>query len=83
MIEYGHRRYKGMLYIGNRPTVRGVKRNIEVNIFDFDRDIYGDSLTVSFYNFLRGDMKFNDLEELKSQLHLDKADALQSLVAIR
>jgi riboflavin kinase/FMN adenylyltransferase len=46
VIGYGNRRFKGMLYIGNRPTVDGVKRNIEVNIFDFSKDIYGESLTI-------------------------------------
>jgi riboflavin kinase / FMN adenylyltransferase len=81
-VEYGHHRYKGMLYIGNRPTVNGTKRNIEINIFDFDRDIYGDSLTIFFHSLIRGDMKFNDLEELKKQLHQDKVDALQKLATV-
>ena len=82
-IEYGHHRYQGMLYIGNRPTVNGVKRNIEVNIFDFDRDIYGDSLTIFFHKFIRGDMKFDDLEQLKTQINNDKSAALQALSAVR
>ena len=82
-IEYGHHRYQGMLYIGNRPTVNGVKRNIEVNIFDFDRDIYGDSLTIFFHKFIRGDMKFDDLEQLKTQINSDKSAALQALSAVR
>jgi riboflavin kinase/FMN adenylyltransferase len=68
-----------MLYIGNRPTVNGVRRNIEVNIFDFDKDIYGDSLTIFFHNIIRSDLKFNDLEELKKQLYLDKVEALRIL----
>ena len=82
-IEYGHHRYQGMLYIGNRPTVNGVKRNIEVNIFDFARDIYGDSLTIFFHKFIRGDMKFDDLEQLKTQINNDKSAALQALSAVR
>jgi riboflavin kinase/FMN adenylyltransferase len=80
-IDYGHEKLKGMLYIGNRPTINGVRRNIEVNIFDFDKDIYGDSLTIFFHHLIRRDIKFNDLEELKNQLHKDKADALKLLSA--
>lgn len=71
----------GMLYIGVRPTVNGVKRTIEVNIFDFDSDIYGETLTVTFERLLRTDTKFKDLEALKNQLHLDKQLALEALKA--
>lgn len=68
--------FKGMLYIGNRPTINGSKRNIEVNIFDFAKDIYGDELTIHFHKLIRMDNKFQDLEGLKDQLHLDKEIAL-------
>jgi riboflavin kinase/FMN adenylyltransferase len=78
-VSYGHELYKGMLYIGNRPTVHGMTRNIEVNIFDFDKDIYGESLTIYFHKLIRRDARFKDLEELKKQLHLDKAAALKVL----
>ena len=57
-----------------------MKRNIEVNIFDFNKDIYGESLTISFHNLIRSDIKFNDLEELKKQLHMDKEEALKVLM---
>jgi riboflavin kinase / FMN adenylyltransferase len=69
--------YKGMLYIGNRPTINGHKRNIEVNIFDFDSDIYGETITIFFHKLIRGDTRFHDLEELRQQLHDDKKKALQ------
>ena len=78
-VDHANKRYKGMLYIGNRPTVNGVKRNIEVNLFDFAQDIYGESLTVHFHKLIRGDIKFNDLEALKEQLHLDKIAAMKIL----
>jgi riboflavin kinase/FMN adenylyltransferase len=78
-VDHDSKQYKGMLYIGNRPTVNGVKRNIEVNIFDFAQDIYGESLTVHFHKLIRGDAKFNDLEALKAQLHLDKIAAMKIL----
>jgi riboflavin kinase/FMN adenylyltransferase len=66
--------YKGMAYIGTRPTLNGVTRNIEVNIFDFDRDIYNQQIRMEFYHFIREDMKFNSLAELKEQLAKDKLD---------
>ena len=78
-IRYGSSEYKGMLYIGNRPTIDGVKRNIEVNIFNFNEDIYGESLTIYFHDIIRSDIKFNDLEELRNQLFLDREAALKIL----
>lgn len=78
-VRHEHRYYKGMLYIGNRPTINGIRRNIEVNIFEFSQDVYGESLTVYFHQRIRGDQKFNDLEELKHQLALDQKDALRIL----
>jgi riboflavin kinase / FMN adenylyltransferase len=78
-VQRGGRWYGGMLYIGVRPTVNGVKRTIEVNIFDFDGDIYGETLTVTFERLLRTDSRFKDLEALKNQLHLDKQLALEAL----
>jgi riboflavin kinase/FMN adenylyltransferase len=78
-VAHEHQVYQGMLYIGNRPTVRGVKRNIEVNIFDFNKDIYGENLTIYFHHLIRMDSKFNDLEALKGQLKQDKEEALKWL----
>ena len=75
-VSYGHQSFGGMLYIGNRPTINGTKRNIEVNIFNFERDIYGEDLTVHFLKLIRQDMKFEDLEALKFQLQVDKESAL-------
>lgn len=70
--------YKGALYIGNRPTVDGTKKVIEVNIFNFAKEIYGESLTVEFHKFIRGDKKLASLEELKHQISLDKEQVLAS-----
>ncbi|HEY4325456.1 MAG TPA: bifunctional riboflavin kinase/FAD synthetase [Mucilaginibacter sp.] len=66
--------YKGMAYIGTRPTLNGITRNIEVNIFDFDKDIYNQQIRMEFYYFVRGDIKFNSLAELQQQLAKDKLD---------
>jgi riboflavin kinase / FMN adenylyltransferase len=78
-VKHEHSTFQGMLYIGNRPTINGSKRNIEVNIFDFEEEIYGESLTIYFHKLIRGDIKFNDLEELKQQLHKDKISAIEVL----
>lgn len=72
--------YNGMLYIGVRPTLGNeLRRTIEVNIFDFDQDIYEENVRLYFVQHLRGDEKFDDLEGLKKQLARDKEDALKAL----
>ncbi|MFN0291284.1 bifunctional riboflavin kinase/FAD synthetase [Pedobacter helvus] len=71
-----HQTYKGMAYIGQRPTINGMTRNIEVNIFDFDKEIYGQNIKMNFLAFLRHDVKFTGLEALKQQLQQDKANTL-------
>ncbi|UKT64324.1 bifunctional riboflavin kinase/FAD synthetase [Pedobacter mucosus] len=71
-----HQIFKGMAYIGQRPTINGMTRNIEVNIFDFDQEIYGQDIKMNFLKFLRHDVKFTGLEALKVQLHQDKEDTI-------
>ncbi|WP_343535065.1 bifunctional riboflavin kinase/FAD synthetase [Pedobacter sp.] len=68
--------FKGMAYIGQRPTINGMTRNIEVNIFDFNREIYGQNIKMNFLAFLREDVKFTGLEALTKQLQQDKEDTL-------
>ncbi|GAA4341301.1 bifunctional riboflavin kinase/FAD synthetase [Mucilaginibacter gynuensis] len=63
---------KGMAYIGQRPTVNGITRNIEVNIFDFNKEIYNQQVRMEFIHYVRGDIKFASLDELTAQLALDK-----------
>lgn len=70
---------KGMMNIGVRPTVNGTKRTIEVNLFDFNEDIYDQTLRVSVKYYLRGETKFSALEALKTQLAQDKIQALKLL----
>ncbi|WP_085537129.1 riboflavin biosynthesis protein RibF [Massilibacteroides vaginae] len=66
-------KHKGMLYIGDRPTLQnGTHITMEVNILNFDRNIYNNQITVAFINYVRGDYKFNSLEELKDQLAADR-----------
>jgi riboflavin kinase/FMN adenylyltransferase len=71
--------YKGMMSIGFRPTVDGKKRVIEVNIFDFDREIYGQTLRVYVKKFLRAEEKFASLQELVKKIDQDKINSLQVL----
>jgi len=72
-------RLGGMMGIGIRPTINGTHRTIEVNLFDFDQDIYERELRVFVKAFLRPELKFNGLEELKAALAQDKVDALAAL----
>lgn len=66
------KRYNGMLYIGRRPTLNnGDQRTIEVNLFDFDKTIYGSQIRVEFVAFIREDMKFDSLEALRQQIQAD------------
>jgi riboflavin kinase/FMN adenylyltransferase len=74
------RKYRGMLYIGKKTTVNSSgKQSIEVNIFDFDDDIYGKELNVEFEKYVRSDMKFATVEALKKQLTKDKQAVLQQV----
>ena len=74
------RELEGMLYIGDRPSLndgRGVV--IELNIFDFAEDLYGQTLTVEFTDYLRGDLELNGLEALRAQLAADEKAARTAL----
>ncbi len=72
--------FNGMAYIGHRPTINGMTHNIEVNIFDFDKDIYGDKIRINFVDYVRGDEKFDSLEGLKAQLAKDEKAVKSMLV---
>jgi len=71
--------WKGMMSIGFRPTIDGKLRVTEVNLFDFNKDIYGQTIRVTVKKYLRAEVKFNNLEELTQQLHRDKEDSLACL----
>jgi riboflavin kinase/FMN adenylyltransferase len=70
-----------MMNIGVRPTVDGTRRTIEVNLFDFNKDIYGQTLRVYLRKYLRGEQKFSGLDALKEQLAKDKIAAQAALQA--
>jgi riboflavin kinase / FMN adenylyltransferase len=72
---------KGMMNIGVRPTVDGLNRVIEVHIFDFNENIYGETLRVTVIHRLRAEQKFEGLEALKQQLAKDRIDSKEKLGA--
>jgi FAD synthase len=69
----------GMMYIGSRPVVNGKRRVIEVNIFNFNEDIYSHNIQVTVKKFIRGDMHFDGLEALKNQLAIDEKTTKEAL----
>lgn len=77
--HHGHTRLKGMMSIGFRPTVDGKKRVIEVNLFDFNQDIYGKTLRIYVKKYLREEIKFESLEALIKQIDQDKIDSISVL----
>jgi riboflavin kinase / FMN adenylyltransferase len=74
-----HSLLKGMMSIGFRPTVDGKERVIEVNIFDFAKEIYSQTIRVIVKKYLRPEVKFNSLEELVKQIDNDKVESLKVL----
>ena len=63
--------YCAVTNIGTNPTVHGDHLTIETHMIDFDQDIYGERLTVAFRKYLRGELMFSSLDELKEQIRLD------------
>lgn len=76
-IQINNNFFNGMLNIGNRPTLNGTDETIEVNIFNFDEDIYNKEIKIEFYEKIRDEQKFNQLSELENQLKIDKESVLQ------
>ena len=79
LIEYKGKMYKGMSNIGFRPTIDHGALTIEVNIFDFNQQIYNEEITISFVERLRNEKKFESLDALVEQLHKDKEHTLSIL----
>ena len=65
----------GVANVGNRPTVDGTRSLLEVHLFDFDRDIYGAHVAVSFLKKLRNEQRFDSFDELQKQIRLDAVQA--------
>lgn len=75
-------RYKGMTNIGYRPTIDADHLTIEVNIFDFNKDIYTKDLTLCFIERIRSEKRFASLGDLQLQLADDKNTALSILESV-
>lgn len=72
--------YPSMTYIGRRPTIsNGLPTSTETYIMDFDGDLYGKEIRVTFVDRVRDEMTFDNLERLKSQIQEDKANIIRIL----
>lgn len=78
-LEGNSEKIKGMMSIGFRPTVDGKSKVIEVNLFDFDKEIYGQKLKVFVKKYLREEVKYDGLEALVKQIDQDKVNSLKVL----
>ncbi len=67
--------HQGVANIGRRPTLNGVQMQLEVHVFDYDEDLYGQQLTVRPTHFIRAERKFGSLDELRGQIERDAAEA--------
>ncbi|MBD81386.1 MAG: riboflavin biosynthesis protein RibF [Crocinitomicaceae bacterium] len=80
LVQVEGKKYKGMLNIGKRPTVEDTSNTtIEVHIFDFDKTIYEQQISIEFVNRIRNEKKFKDTEELVEQLEIDQNRCLSIL----
>jgi riboflavin kinase/FMN adenylyltransferase len=79
-ITSRQKQFGGMLYIGNRPVLQQSQRSIEVNIFDFNEDIYGEIITIKMIRRIRDEGYFKSMEELGLQLAKDKEIVKQILL---
>jgi len=77
MVVVNNQTFDAMMSIGNNPTVNGTEQTIEVNIFDFNQDIYGKKIKIYFFKKIRDEQKFDSLEELKKQMKKDKQSSLK------
>jgi len=73
--------YYGVAYVGSRPTVDGKDHRLEMHIFDFDADIYGRIIEVSFRAYIREDIKFDGLDALTTQMKKD-ADGARAIFGL-
>ncbi|MGH8193958.1 MAG: riboflavin kinase, partial [Woeseiaceae bacterium] len=77
----GRRPLDAVASVGTRPTFGGTKPLLEVHIFDFDEEIYGQYIHVDFIGRLRSEEKFDDAKALVEQMHRDAALAKEILAA--
>ncbi len=73
----------GVASVGTRPTVGGTVPLLEVHIFDFDREVYGEHIQIEFVARLRDEIHFPDLESLQQQMHIDAQQARRILADLK
>ncbi|MCK5856238.1 MAG: riboflavin biosynthesis protein RibF [Bacteroidales bacterium] len=71
-VLFHDKKYKAMLNIGFKPTVLGSSRTIEVHLFDFEKEIYGEFLVVELVSKVRDEKAFPNLKKLQEQLQIDR-----------
>lgn len=79
IVQVEDKLYNGMMSIGFNPTIGGEKRNLEVNIFNFEKEIYGENIRVFFKHKLRDERKFESLDALRKAMDGDKEKSLKIL----
>lgn len=78
-VVWNSQTFYGVANIGNKPTLNGVKPVLEVNIFNFDQQVYGQRLSIKPLSKIRDEQKFESIEQLISQIKLDVATAKSKL----
>jgi len=79
LVKWNDTIYKGMSNIGTRPTIDANRLTVEVNIFDFDEEIYTETISLYFIRRIRDEKKFGGLEQLKQQLSHDQEEVRRIL----
>ena len=72
-------KFYGMMNIGYNPTFGSNEKTIEVNIFDFNRDLYDKNIRIEFLKFIRDEIKFDNAEELQNQLINDRENCIKNI----
>ncbi len=80
-VKWGNKSFLGMSNIGHRPTINKGELTIEVHIFDFDEEIYGETITIYFVDRIRDEEKFESLDALRQQLIQDQETVKKRFVA--
>ncbi len=76
-VEVDNQRYYGVTNVGIKPTIEGVRQiGVETHILDFDQDVYGESVRVTFLERIREEMRFASIDALCEQMHRDKDVAI-------
>jgi len=81
-VDIGNAKHYGMANIGFRPTLSYSSFTIEINIFNFQDDIYGEIITIHFLERIRDELKFDTLDELVKQMKLDETEARSILLKL-